>query len=263
MNKSSSDIVRVYPIRTTRKEWNIPIYCYHKCNLRCSQMYIRDEVESDTELVRYILVDNPEYVNEKCPMHSRLQRTFVRLSTFDYDNPYGGSGPLYEPDEIVIPDKVFSVVIEYPLSHPVEVSMFTGASSFSKKDLIQVLKVMYQYIYHEEENTSTIRTYHLKKQCEKCHDKNAQDYVKQPVQIDSNDKCSICYTNYDKKENVGILSCGHMYHNQCILKWLETSTTCPLGFQRFLYSKISIGVLLVDSWDIVKLLRINAKKFYT
>lgn len=63
-----------------------------------SNLYERERVSSRS--IRYILVDNPDYVDNKCQLNTKLEKTFIRLSTFDPEIPMGGTGPLYEPDEI-------------------------------------------------------------------------------------------------------------------------------------------------------------------
>lgn len=40
--------------------------------------------------------------------------------------------------------------------------------------------------------------------------------------------CVICQENYSSGQRVGILSCNHVYHKECIYSWLETSKNCPL-----------------------------------
>lgn len=221
---SSSEIVRVYPIRTTKTEWTIPLHCYHICTPRCAQMYVRDQ--SDLTTLRFILVDNPDYVDNQCPRANQLERTFVRLSTFDMENPTGGTGPLYDSNMIVIPDTVFSVTLTYPLSYPVEVTIRSPTSNgFTLAELIYSIKMLYYYIYQEEERTSTPRSYHLKKECRKCKDKKPTESLKNCSPL-SGDECSICYNGYVSSGTK--LRCGHFYHEQCILRWLETSNTCPL-----------------------------------
>lgn len=222
----SDNIVRVYPIRTTKKEWNIPIYCYHQCNQRCSQMYVREETNDNT--IRYILVDNPDYINNKCTRYSQLEKTLVQINSYDIDNPMGITGPLYNPDMIVIPDKHFSVHISYPLLNPINVDIRAHTvNGFTLRELLYSIKTLYQYIYNEEERTSTPRSYHLKKLCNECHNKNSHDYVKN-IDKPPNSDCSICYNSFTTSKQTGKLDCGHIYHNECIFKWFETATTCPL-----------------------------------
>ena len=40
--------------------------------------------------------------------------------------------------------------------------------------------------------------------------------------------CSICCVEYDKNEPVKKLKCGHFYHPQCIMQWLQINRTCPV-----------------------------------
>lgn len=228
-----TQIVRVYPIRTTKKEWNIPLYCYHKCTERCSKIYVRDE--TDLSQIRYILADNPEYVNEECPRNSKLEKTFIRLHSFDIENPMGGTGSLYNPDMIVIPDTCFSVRLSYPLSYPVDVSIRSQTSDgFTLNELLYAIKMLYWYIYEEEERTATPRTYHIKKLCPECSEKKTYDYVTEVKNDTKNMECSICFAEYTDNTKIGQLNCNHVFHKQCILKWLDTASTCPLCRSRII-----------------------------
>ena len=220
--RSLKDIVRVYPIRKSKTEWEIPLHCYHICNHKCSQMYVREQ--NDLNTLRYVLVDNPEYVDNKCPQNGQLERTFVQLSSFNKLFPIGGTGPLYEPYNIVIPDNNFSVMLTYPLSNFVNFNINSPTSNgFTLTMLLYHLKKLYEYVYKEEERTSTSHLYHLKKNCDKCTNKLYTDYINDFIPK-SDSECSICYNNYAES----ILQCGHYFHTQCILRWMEMSTTCPL-----------------------------------
>jgi hypothetical protein len=239
---SKSVILRVYPIRTTKKEWDIHIHCKHECNNRCSYVYTRDN--SNPNINRFILMNNADYDQEtkKCSMYNKLQRTFVRLSTFDQNNPHGGSGPLYNPNIIVIPDKKFSIIIDYPLSCSVEV-IITEENPFTMRMLIHTVKLLYQYIYDEEEKTSTSRLYRLKKSCTSCENKNILDYI-QPASLEKTwdlSECPICITNFTDTKNIGVLECGHAYHVDCISKWFENASTCPLCRDKVINCNICNG----------------------
>lgn len=41
------------------------------------------------------------------------------------------------------------------------------------------------------------------------------------------DECSICRDNYQNGEKIKELPCGHIYHINCIDKWLEQERKCP------------------------------------
>ncbi|KAL3636896.1 hypothetical protein CASFOL_019195 [Castilleja foliolosa] len=40
--------------------------------------------------------------------------------------------------------------------------------------------------------------------------------------------CVICQTDYEKKDKIGTIDCGHEYHKECIKKWLLLKNTCPV-----------------------------------
>lgn len=42
------------------------------------------------------------------------------------------------------------------------------------------------------------------------------------------ESCSICLDDYSKGNRVGVLSCGHNYHKDCIYQWLGMNKSCPL-----------------------------------
>ncbi|XP_038982125.1 probable E3 ubiquitin-protein ligase ZFP1 [Phoenix dactylifera] len=43
-----------------------------------------------------------------------------------------------------------------------------------------------------------------------------------------NEACIICQVEYDEKERIGILDCGHSYHAGCIRQWLSVKNLCPI-----------------------------------
>lgn len=42
------------------------------------------------------------------------------------------------------------------------------------------------------------------------------------------ESCVICLDSYRKGQRVGITSCGHHYHKNCIYQWFEKQKSCPL-----------------------------------
>ena len=49
--------------------------------------------------------------------------------------------------------------------------------------------------------------------------------VYKTISLSSEEECSICYEEIVK--NSVILKCNHLYHKECIDKWLLEHTTCP------------------------------------
>ncbi|KAF5810400.1 putative transcription factor C2H2 family [Helianthus annuus] len=42
------------------------------------------------------------------------------------------------------------------------------------------------------------------------------------------DACCICLGEYEKKEKMGRLECGHRFHAKCIRRWLLSKNVCPM-----------------------------------
>ncbi|KAI9110991.1 hypothetical protein K1719_018111 [Acacia pycnantha] len=40
--------------------------------------------------------------------------------------------------------------------------------------------------------------------------------------------CTICLENFDHDDDLLIMPCEHIFHNSCIVRWLETCHRCPL-----------------------------------
>lgn len=230
---STNDIQRVYPLRTSRKDWAIPLYCVHECNILCQKIYSQDRKDNS----RYYLVDNPKYKNGKCPQQGKTEKTLISLTDFDMNNPKGFSGPLYNPNMIVIPDKSCSVFVDYPLSRKIEVKLKASENGFTLKYLLFSLCSLYKFIYLEEERTAVPEIYTIKKRCQNCIDKNVNEYIKY-VKDFSDFECSICFEreieDTNNKLSLSELQCTHTFHTHCILNWVETSYNdinpikCPL-----------------------------------
>jgi len=46
-------------------------------------------------------------------------------------------------------------------------------------------------------------------------------------------QCSVCYTNIKFGDIVRKLNCGHIFHQECVDKWLEEKLSCPLCRYKF------------------------------
>lgn len=40
--------------------------------------------------------------------------------------------------------------------------------------------------------------------------------------------CTVCLDDFEKGRQVRKLNCGHIYHDECLERWLDTHTTCPV-----------------------------------
>lgn len=216
-------IKRVYPIRKTANYWRIPIIVTHVCSERCSFNYVIENFENN---LWFKPVKNPQYKDQKCPLYGKKTRSFgVHLKDFDINNPTASFGePIFNTEEIVIEDKRFDVIISYPLRDPIKISMIAPSEKgFSRKELIYSLKHIYDFIYREEERTSSPTIYEYQEDCKDCKDKTVNTFFKE-CQLREN--CAICYT-LGKKSGC-TLPCGHNFHYKCALKWIEENNTCPL-----------------------------------
>lgn len=220
---------RVYPIRTTRKKWNIPLFSYHNCNNDCNIIIVNDESN------QYVILENPNFIDGKCSEFNKLQKTPIRISSFDINDPCTDNCKLYNPDQKVITDNSFILSIYFPLSYVFEVVITTpnNNNGFTLKELIYSIKNLYEYIYNEEERTASPQIYDLKKFCTSCGNKDLSKFIEKAdySKINENEECSICYSEYNSEdhENKAIsLKCKHIFHDKCIKTWLENNGTCPL-----------------------------------
>jgi len=56
-----------------------------------------------------------------------------------------------------------------------------------------------------------------------CSSARAQDGIGK-----ENARCVICLEEYKFKDSMGKLKCGHDYHADCIKKWLQVKSVCPI-----------------------------------
>lgn len=45
--------------------------------------------------------------------------------------------------------------------------------------------------------------------------------------LDEGEKCAICLGDYEEDEEVKTLPCTHMFHTECVDRWLKVNRTCP------------------------------------
>ncbi len=59
------------------------------------------------------------------------------------------------------------------------------------------------------------------KMSEKYCKKNDKGVLEQPT-------CCICISDIKKNEETLLLPCGHMFHSECVVNWLNQNNTCPV-----------------------------------
>ena len=53
----------------------------------------------------------------------------------------------------------------------------------------------------------------------------------------NNDKCMICLSNFKKGDKESTLPCLHMFHSNCIKRWIFQKSSCPIcKYDIYLYS---------------------------
>ena len=218
-----NNILRTYPTRTSRNKWEIKLFSQHKCNESCNISF-----ENDENFPEQILVtNNPKFIDGKCDMHNNIEKTFIRFAYFDYDTSrLNDNEILYDADRIVIPDKIFTLTVDYPLSYFFEIIVRTDNDGFTLRQLVSYIRTLYEYIYNEEERTSTPHIYNLKKYCSSCGNKDLYKYIDNESKNEGD--CAICFNDYNDDNDAGKLKCGHTFHNTCIKRWFTTSGTCPI-----------------------------------
>ena len=40
--------------------------------------------------------------------------------------------------------------------------------------------------------------------------------------------CSICLDDFDETKDIVYLDCQHIYHEDCIIEWINKDPSCPL-----------------------------------
>eukprot|EP01026_Neomeris_dumetosa_P080759 TRINITY_DN898_c0_g1_i10.p1 TRINITY_DN898_c0_g1~~TRINITY_DN898_c0_g1_i10.p1 ORF type:complete len:247 (+),score=26.31 TRINITY_DN898_c0_g1_i10:2-742(+) len=102
-----------------------------------------------------------------------------------------------------------------------DIEMQTAANSLSAQQIMEQFQVTQYSCQISEEGSSNFETDDVN-QCEQGKGKEGED--QDPV-------CAICYDEYSVGQNVVNLPCNHMYHQECLEKWVKTRgqrSTCPL-----------------------------------
>jgi hypothetical protein len=47
-------------------------------------------------------------------------------------------------------------------------------------------------------------------------------------QRNANPRCSVCWEDFTAEERVAELPCNHIYHEPCIVPWMQSNNNCPI-----------------------------------
>ncbi len=232
---------RIYPLRTTSSIWKIKLYSKHICNDMCKLAYLHEYLPDNSSIM--FIIDNPNYVDGRCPYSMKLNTSSVQISNYNKRDPNTIDGELLFYNNIVIPDKEIYLNISFPLKDPKNILIKSDNElGFSLSYLLNKIKNVYKWIYQEEENTTSIKTFKIIDQCNCILDKtenilnslidikdiNGINGINDINNIYKDEKCSICLENL--KDNLKKTRCNHMFHKDCINEWVipNSKNTCPL-----------------------------------
>lgn len=217
-------------IRLDRLYWHIPIMSRHTCDSgKCS--YISEVVHEGSDIT-INLVPNDKYIDGKCEVFGQLTTSCINLSGYDITAPYTVDNMLYDPDMVIIPDNEFAICIRFPVSNPIDIKVSSTNSEITLRETLDIIKVIYQVLYREEEATATPTFFTIEEECLNCLSEiNVHDIFtecKGDTNSDEEVLCSICY--FPLSTEIGELKCSHIFHKECIRLWISKGSgqTCPL-----------------------------------
>ena len=209
----------VFPIRTNRTEWKIPLFCFHTCSeVHCSH---RMTIDTESPIPRVLFLPNPNYSDGTCSHNGNIYPTKIHLLSYDMSKPKGSMGDLCEPDMIVIPDNEFDIHITYPLSVISTIHVINKEPT-TIREILQIIKDSYINIYRVEEETASSTVFHMSRKCDMCTRKSSKECLA-AVEYDktTDSMCSICYSNYQPTDTIVKCPCDHQFHSHCICKWID------------------------------------------
>jgi hypothetical protein len=211
--------MQIYPIRKDREFWRIPINAIHECSPHCETSIQLDHLGSP-----FISI-NRTYINGVCSRNNNIQSSSIQLKNFNCSQPRGyNSGRICNLDSIVIPDSEFEMFIYFPLSISRNCKLSKPEPGFTLREVLSLIQSIYEEIYKQEHESSTIYDHIVDKQCE-CVEQKFELIENETTNMDT---CSICYNDYENKSVK--LDCTHEFHKNCLEDWIHIGkkSTCPL-----------------------------------
>ena len=205
----------VYPVRTNKEKYTIPLIRRHECTMGCYLSLSQDEYGN------IHISPNPRFRNGICTETENYEWSVAQIV-----DPINWRG-IERLDEIVIADPCFTFTINFPIQHPRTIKVENHSDSgFTRRDLLTIIRFFYNDTYTTEMETATQTTIQVTTPCNTCKYATPHDKV-ETVTLDTEETCSVCLCGM--KEECGKLGCGHLYHQECITEWIDhANSTCPL-----------------------------------
>jgi hypothetical protein len=87
--------------------------------------------------------------------------------------------------------------------------------------------------------------------------KNLNDQSNYLINHEDDIKCSICLQYIEKNKICKKLSCGHLFHCECIDKWLSDNITCPYCRYKFISNNNNISIYYLTPSFPLQIIRIS------
>jgi hypothetical protein len=207
--------IKNYPLRITKNVINVPLYKYHICD-KCVTIVI--------------INDNGEYniYYDKCKFEKKISTESI--SIVDYSDEI-----ILNSKDVVIKNETFSICVNKIGRKEYYIRVKGEDKSFTVSELLKIYKKILYYMYYNEEISSSLKNYLIKKSCNCIISTNFQEEFVENIEenieeTDIDNMCVIC--NDDNKCNIKI-NCNHSYHKSCLKEWSKQSKLCPLCRKKF------------------------------
>jgi len=96
-----------------------------------------------------------------------------------------------------------------------------------------VLELLHNPTSTNGADRDTIRSYTTESKYKK---QQAKDDESKSDEKEEEDKCAICWSEFEEDEDVRRLPCIHLFHIECVDKWLKMNKSCPICRQDIIKS---------------------------
>jgi len=208
---------------------------------------------------------NPDFNDGQCSRVNTLTPALIHLQSYDISSPCGHMGMLFRPDYIVIPDYEFTIKFTFPMENMCTLRINKNSET-SVRELLHMIKTGYEHIYDEEEETSNTNTFVINKLCEACNEKTLYEFIDiiPSIELPDDQQCAICYRDYLEDPLAAKLSCGHIFHTDCVKSWIVKGNGkgCPLCRSKIRNCRTCEGRCYVESHEEFVVLPVEHRDAY-